>query len=64
MPIYEYECQECDACFERLIFAGEDGPVECPKCGTRKVRKLISCASFIGEGIGGACTSRSVGGFS
>ena len=64
MPIYEYQCKACDVCFERLIFGGEEETVACPQCGTRNVHKLISCISFIGEGIGSACTSGSSGGFS
>ncbi len=31
MPIYEYECNECQGCFEKLVFG--DDEVECPDCG-------------------------------
>jgi putative FmdB family regulatory protein len=64
MPIYEYTCEKCENCFEKLVFAGDDDPVECPECGTKKVTKLMSCTNAIGEGIGGACTSGAAGGFS
>lgn len=43
MPIYEYECPECECSFEKLVFGEEE--VVCPKCSGR-VRKLMSCCSF------------------
>ena len=43
MPIYEYQCLECGQKFERLVrFADSSPKVECPKCGGRKVEKLLS----------------------
>jgi putative FmdB family regulatory protein len=35
MPIYEYKCVKCKSCFEKLIFAGDKEPVECPEGGTK-----------------------------
>ena len=64
MPIYEYKCQSCDTCFERLVFSGDEEAVDCPECGSRKVSKLISCASFIGDSSSGLCSSESSSGFS
>lgn len=64
MPIYEYKCKKCDACFEKLVFAGDRDPVECPECGTRQVAKQMSCASFMDGGIGKACSSGAGSGFS
>ncbi len=66
MPIYEYKCKKCDACFEKLVFAGDKEPVECPGCGTRKVEKLMSATSFMdsGSGVGKACSSGASSGFS
>jgi putative FmdB family regulatory protein len=64
MPIYEYKCEACDSCFEKLIFKGDDDLVVCPACGGRKVRKLIGCVSFIGDSIGKICSSDSSSGFS
>jgi putative FmdB family regulatory protein len=63
MPIYEYQCEACDACFERLVFGNEEEHVACPECRTKKVKRLISCTSFIGESGMGACTSKPSGGF-
>lgn len=48
MPIYEYKCSDCKANFEVLISSSSanDMDVECGKCGSRKVKKTISAASF------------------
>lgn len=43
MPIYEYECNECLGCFEKLVFG--DDEVVCPDCGSA-VRKLMSACNF------------------
>ena len=46
MPIYEYRCQECGEQFEKLVrFSTSTSEIECPKCGGRKVEKLISAFS-------------------
>ena len=42
MPTYEYACKACRHRFERLQMMS-DAPVRtCPKCGKRKVDRLIS----------------------
>jgi putative FmdB family regulatory protein len=67
MPIYEYECECCGQCFEQLVFAGDEKDkkkINCPQCGKTKVRKLISCTSFIGDSTLGTCASGSKSGFS
>jgi putative FmdB family regulatory protein len=40
MPLYEYACEECDHTFEELVF--RDEKVECPRCRTTKVERLLS----------------------
>jgi putative FmdB family regulatory protein len=43
MPIYEYHCLECGEKFERLVRSmNSPQEIECPKCGGRKVEKLLS----------------------
>jgi putative FmdB family regulatory protein len=53
MPTYEYQCDACGDKFEKFqsITAG---PIKkCPKCGKRKVRRLISTgAGLIFKGSG------------
>lgn len=47
MALHEYECTKCGFVFETLASKGrstdkEPGPLECPKCGSSEVRKLVS----------------------
>jgi len=43
MPIYEYRCSECGEKFEKLLLSIFSTPqVECPRCGGRKIEKLVS----------------------
>jgi putative FmdB family regulatory protein len=43
MPIYEYQCLECGEKFEKLVRSiSASVAIECPKCGGRKVEKLLS----------------------
>ena len=47
MPLYEYECLECQKRFTKIVLPWErDKIVECPNCHARKVRKLISSFSY------------------
>jgi putative FmdB family regulatory protein len=41
MPMYEYHCAKCKKQFEELVMGSEKG-VKCPKCGNKKVKKLMS----------------------
>jgi putative FmdB family regulatory protein len=46
MPIYEYRCSECGEKFEKLVrLSTSTSEIECPRCGGRKVEKLISAFS-------------------
>jgi putative FmdB family regulatory protein len=40
MPIYEYQCADCDAAFELLVRGGEE-PI-CPDCGSVTLEKMWS----------------------
>jgi putative FmdB family regulatory protein len=45
MPIYEYRCRACAACFDSLqSIANRDAPcrVKCLKCGKKKMERSIS----------------------
>lgn len=47
MPIYGYQCRNCDATFEALVRTGT--AVVCPHCGDSALEKLIS-APFVPRG--------------
>jgi putative FmdB family regulatory protein len=65
MPIYEYQCRQCQKCFERLQLPDEEqSAVKCPKYGAREPKRLMRCVSFMGSGIGGLCTKGAGGVFS
>jgi len=65
MPIYEYQCQDCHECFEKLSLSAEEQTQwDCPKCGSARTEKLMSCASFMGGSKSGLCSSSPTGGFS
>jgi len=51
MPLYEYQCEECDHRFE-VIQKFSDPPIgKCPKCGG-PVRKLLSSPAIQFKGSG------------
>ena len=51
MPIYEYQCNQCNKVFEIFHKIDEDCKVTCPKC-LRPAKKLISATSFVLKGTG------------
>jgi len=52
MPIYEYLCAKCEHEFEREQRITEDPVKTCPKCRSRRVKRLISQTSFVLKGSG------------
>ena len=45
MPAYEYKCEKCQAIFlniETYVEHDKHEKVECPKCGSERVRQLIT----------------------
>jgi putative FmdB family regulatory protein len=51
MPIYEYECTECGAHFEKLQRFGDPVPDTCPN-GHHQVHRLLSQPTIIFKGKG------------
>ncbi len=46
MPIFEYECKECQHRFEILrIKKKDENDLSCPQCGAGNVVKLLSAFS-------------------
>jgi putative FmdB family regulatory protein len=59
MPIYEYQCQDCNTRFEKLVRrASETAELNCPSCGQKHIRQQYSTFS---AHAGGSASSRSEG---
>ena len=52
MPIYEYQCDACQHKFETIQKVTEPLLEECPECGKKALRKLVSAAAFRLKGTG------------
>lgn len=53
MPIYEFECRDCGAGFERLQKLSDPDPEQCPACSASdSIRRRISAPSFRLAGSG------------
>ncbi len=47
MPFYEYRCQSCDKQVEVLQKMSDAPLEECPSCGAREMKKLISASASV-----------------
>lgn len=52
MPIYEYQCTDCEHEFETIQKISEDPLLTCPSCSKDTLRKKISAAGFRLKGGG------------
>ena len=52
MPIYEYECRQCQHKLEKIQKLSDSPLVDCPACGQPGLKKLISAAAFRLKGTG------------
>ena len=52
MPIYEYQCGQCDHRMEKLQKVNEPPVTLCPTCNSPSLNKLISAAGFRLKGSG------------
>ena len=52
MPIYEYQCTNCNHHFDLMQKISEEPVKQCPECSEDKVIKLISAAGFQLKGTG------------
>jgi putative FmdB family regulatory protein len=53
MPLYEFQCGECDKAFEELLRSSAAiTEVKCPKCGSPRVRRKVS--TFASKSSGGS----------
>ena len=50
MPIYEFFCQDCNTIFNFLSRRiNTDKQPDCPRCGRRKIQRLLSTFATIGK---------------
>lgn len=52
MPIYEYQCEECQHELEALQKMSDDPLKKCPSCGDEALTKKISAVAFRLKGSG------------
>ena len=52
MPIYEFQCNDCEGIFEEMRRITDDTLPGCPACQSENVRKLISLSAFHLKGTG------------
>jgi putative FmdB family regulatory protein len=52
MPLYEYQCEGCGHRFEKIQKFSDPLIDECPKCGEKKVHKLVSSPAIQFKGTG------------
>lgn len=63
MPIYEYQCKNCNFSFEYYVLTTEE-KIRCPKCGSTEVEKLLSAPNIGGLSSSSNTCGSSSGGFS
>ena len=63
MPIYEYKCETCDTCFEKLVFSANE-EISCPCCNSGKTKKLMSAGCVMSGTSDGGCAPSASSGFS
>jgi len=57
MPLYDYQCQHCEAVFEvRATFKEKEAGLqpECPECHSMQTRQLLSSGLFLHHSDDGA----------
>lgn len=52
MPIYEFECQKCQAVTEKQMKISDPPPTTCSHCGNPSLKRLISRTHFMLKGSG------------
>ena len=52
MPVYDYKCEKCGACFEKEHAMSFTGKVKCPSCGSVRTAKVFHAAGVHFKGSG------------
>ncbi len=57
MPIYEYECRNCEEKFEMLRNINDsDGTVKCPRCGVKSAKRVLSVFATVSSSPDFGCS--------
>jgi len=60
MPLYEFQCPDCESRFERLVRSSDSVlKIICPTCGGEKAERLLSLFATAGPRSGSASASSS-----
>jgi len=63
MPIYEYQCDDCNTIFETLVTSATNSDkVVCNRCKGANTRKILSGSSFRLRSAGSSSTGAQCGG--
>lgn len=55
MPLYDFQCTDCETTFEELVKSADScGEVQCVRCGSKKVERLLSVFATGGGHSSGA----------
>lgn len=60
MPIFEYQCSQCDHRFEVIVLSATE-PLLCPKCRSSACKKQLSVFSSRSTGAGVTPNGRGCG---
>ena len=52
MPIYEYQCSDCEHQFDKLQKMSDDPLLVCPSCEKETLKKVVSSSGFRLKGTG------------
>ncbi|MCI5072886.1 zinc ribbon domain-containing protein [bacterium] len=52
MPLYDYQCLDCDKHFEVFCKVTDTANIKCEACGSLQVKKAVSAPSFQLKGGG------------
>lgn len=52
MPLYEYQCTNCNNSIEVLQKVNEAPTTACPECGKDKLKRIVSATRFQLKGTG------------
>lgn len=60
MPLYTYQCAQCDHRFEVRQHFSDEPLLECPKCKEKALRKVYLPVSIVFKGDGWYVTDKNV----